>query len=473
MPSKIKIVSGKANHSLTFKVKAYKQMVNLEGSLPSNGIFPIFCGFLPCDFFSDVFRKLMAVIKPFTALRPSKESAQLVASVPYDVVNGEEACAAAERNNLSFLRVTRSEIELNKNINPYSPEVYKKAKENLELLKKEAPLKVDDKPRFYLYRLIMNGKAQTGIAATFSVDDYDNAVILKHEKTRKEKEDDRTNHIATTKAQTGTVFLTYRGVKKINDIVGETTNNLDPVYDFTASDKVKHSVWILPDKHNQTITDEFKKISKLYIADGHHRAASASRARKVMANNNVNHKGDEEYNFFIAVIFPAEEVNILPYNRIVCDLNGLSEEEFLNQVSEKFEIQKTSLKEPAQRRSFGMYLNKQWYSLKARDSIIASLSLSDSVGSGLDVSILQDFLLNPVLGIDDQRTSKKIDFIGGIRGTSELEKLVDSGKAAAAFSLYPVSVEDLIKISDAGEIMPPKSTWFEPKLRDGLLVHLI
>src|SRR3990172_6019777 len=249
MPSKIKIVSGKANHSLTFKVKAYKQMVNLEGSLPSNGIFPIFCGFLPCDFFSDVFRKLMAVIKPFTALRPSKESAQLVASVPYDVVNGEEACAAAERNNLSFLRVTRSEIELNKNINPYSPEVY-------------------------------------------------------------EKEDDRTNHIATTKAQTGTVFLTYRGVKKINDIVGETTNNLDPVYDFTASDKVKHSVWILPDKHNQTITDEFKKISKLYIADGHHRAASASRARKVMANNNVNHKGDEEYNFFIAVIFPAEEVNI-------------------------------------------------------------------------------------------------------------------------------------------------------------------
>jgi uncharacterized protein (DUF1015 family) len=415
----------------------------------------------------------MAIIKPFNALRPSKESAQFVASVPYDVVNREEACAAVEGNSLNFLRVTRSEIELDKNLNPYSPEVYIKAKENLQRLKKEAPLQVDEKPHFYLYKLIMNEKEQTGIAATFSVDDYDNNVILKHENTRKEKEDDRTNHIITTEAQTGAVFLTYRGTKKINDVVEETKNNVSPVYNFTASDGVKHTLWVLPDEYNQIIISEFKNIDKLYIADGHHRAASASRARKVKADNNPSHSGDEEYNFFIAVIFPAEQVKILPYNRIVLDLNGLSEEEFFNRVSEKFEVQKSLLKEPDQRKSFGMYLNKQWYSLKARDSVIASLSLSDSIGSGLDVSILQDFLLNPVLGIDDQRTSKKIDFIGGIRGTAELEKLVDSGKAAVAFSLYPVSVESLMKISDAGEIMPPKSTWFEPKLRDGLLTHLI
>ncbi len=415
----------------------------------------------------------MAVIKPFNALRPSEESAKFVASVPYDVVNKEEACAAAEGNNLSFLRVTRSEIELDKNVNPYSPEVYKKAKENLQRLKRESPLRVDEKPHFYLYRLIMNGREQTGIAATFSVDDYDNNVILKHEKTRKEKEDDRTNHIITTEAQTGAVFLTYHGTKKINAIVKETISKIKSTYDFTASDGIKHTVWILPDEYNQIVIDELKKIDNLYIADGHHRAASASRARKIKANNNSSHNGDEEYNFFIAVIFPADQVKILPYNRIVFDLNGLNEEKFLNAVSEKFEVQKTTLKEPSQRRSFGIYLNKQWYSLKARDSVIASLSLSDSVGSGLDLSILQDFLLNPVLGIDDQRTSKRIDFIGGIRGTAELEKLVDSGKAAVAFSLYPVSIESLMQISDAGEIMPPKSTWFEPKLRDGLLVHLI
>ncbi len=333
----------------------------------------------------------MAIIKPFNALRPSKESAQFVASVPYDVVNKEEACVAAEGNNLSFLRVTRSEVELDKDINPYSPEVYKKAKENLQRLKKEAPLQVEEKPYFYLYKLIMNGKEQTGIAATFSVDDYDNNIILKHENTRKEKEDDRTNHIIATEAQTGAVFLTYRGMEKINKLVEETTNKTVPVYDFTTSDGIKHTVWILPDEYNQVIIDEFKKIDKLYIADGHHRAASASRARKIKAENNSSHKGDEEYNFFIAVIFPAEQVKILPYNRIVFDLNGLNEEEFLGAVNEKFEVQNSSSKEPEQRKSFGMYLNKEWYSLKARDSVTASLSLSDSVGSGLDVSILAGF----------------------------------------------------------------------------------
>lgn len=413
----------------------------------------------------------MSVIRPFKALRPSKEYAHLVASVPYDVVNREEAFELSKNNELSFLRITRSEIELDKSINPYSTEVYKKAKRNLERLK--STLTTDEQPHFYLYRLIMDGREQTGIAATFSVDDYDNDVILKHEKTRKEKEDDRTNHIVTTEAQTGPVFLTYRGVKGINDIVDETINKIQPVYDFTASDGIKHTIWIVSEKHNQIIINEFEKISKLYIADGHHRAKSASRAREVKRNQNTNHKGDEEYNFFIGVIFPAEQLKILPYNRVVFDLNRMSDDDYLNAASEKFLVEKTSVKEPKHRRNFGMYLKGQWYSLKARDSINASLSLSDSVGAGLDVSILQDFLLNPVLGIDDPRTNKRIDFIGGIRGTSELEKLVDTGKASVAFCLYPVSIEDLMRISDAGEIMPPKSTWFEPKLRDGLLIHLI
>lgn len=415
----------------------------------------------------------MAVIRPFKALRPAIENAHLVASVPYDVINKEEAKELAKGNPLSFLHVTRSEIDLPDNVDVYSEQVYLKAKENLETLIKKAPLVMDEKPHFYLYRLIMNGRAQTGIAATFSVDDYDNDVILKHEKTRKVKEDDRTNHIITTNAQTGVVFLTYRGVKTINELVDKTINTIQPEYDFTAPDGIQHTVWILPDAYNEMIISEFAKINKLYIADGHHRAKSASRAREEKRKLNPNHKGDEEYNYFIAVIFPAEQLQILPYNRVVFDLNGLSKEDFLNAISEKFEVQITTEKEPQKQKEFCMYIDHQWYKLKARDSVLASLSLEKSVGEKLDVSILQNFLLNPVLGIDDPRTNNRIDFIGGIRGTKELEKLVDSGKAAVAFSLYPVSLDDLMNISDAGEIMPPKSTWFEPKLRDGLLTHLI
>ncbi len=415
----------------------------------------------------------MAVIRPFQALRPTKEKANIVASVPYDVVNRKEAKNQAEGNPLNFLRITRSELELDDKVNAYSDEVYKKAKENLERIKKEAPLITEEKPRFYLYRLEMNGKAQVGIAATFSVDDYENDVILKHEKTRREKEDDRTNHIVTTEAQTGIVFLTYRGVDEINKIVNETMSDNKPEYDFTSSDGIKHTVWIVPEKYNDKIVNEFKKIKHLYIADGHHRAASAARARNVKKEQNKNHSGNEEYNYFISVIFPAEQLNILPYNRVVVDLNHLSKEEFLDKVSEKFSIDKSGKKEPDNRRNYGMYLDGEWYMLKARDSILASNSLSKSVAETLDVSILQDFLLNPILDIDDPRTNKRIDFIGGIRGTRELEKLVNEGEAAVAFSLYPVSLNDLINISDAGEIMPPKSTWFEPKLRDGLLVHTI
>lgn len=415
----------------------------------------------------------MAVIKPFNALRPTKESAQKVASVPYDVVNRAEAKAYAENNSLSFLRISRSEIELPEKTDVYAKEVYQKAKESLERIKKEAPLIMEEKASLYLYRLIMDGRPQVGIAATFSVDDYDNDIILKHEKTRKVKEDDRTNHIITTEAQTGVVFLTYRGVDAVNKIVNKTMSDTEPLYDFTSVDEIRHTVWVIPEYFNQSVIDEIGKVDKLYIADGHHRAASASRARRVKQNNNPRHNGKEEYNFFIAVLFPAEQLKILPYNRVVFNLNGYGKGDFINLLSDKFVVEKTDSKEPVERRTFRMYFEKQWFSLTPRDSVLASLKLTNSVAETLDASILQDFLLNPILGIDDPRTNKNIDFIGGIRGTKELELLVDGGKAAVAFSLYPVSVDDLMSISDAGEVMPPKSTWFEPKLRDGLLAHLI
>ncbi|HCY75290.1 MAG TPA: DUF1015 domain-containing protein [Ignavibacteriales bacterium] len=415
----------------------------------------------------------MAVIRPFKALRPSTETAEMVASVPYDVVNREEAANYVKGNPLSYLHITRSEIDLPEVKDVYSKEVYLKAKENLNQIIEQAPLTVDEKPHFYLYRLIMDGRAQTGICATFSVDDYDNDVILKHEKTRKVKEDDRTNHIITTEAQTGVVFLTYRGLKTVNDLVDKTMTSVKPEYDFTAPDGIQHTVWIMPDEYNEMIENEFAKINKLYIADGHHRAKSASRAREEKMKSNPHHKGSEEYNYFIAVLFPADQLKILPYNRVVFDLNGLSKADFMNSVADKFTITPTTDKEPSTKNNFCMYIEKEWFVLKPRDSVFASLSLEKSVGEKLDVSILQNFLLNPVLGIDDPRTNTRIDFIGGIRGTKELEKLVDSGKSAVAFSLYPVGLDDLMNISDAGEVMPPKSTWFEPKLRDGLLTHLI
>lgn len=415
----------------------------------------------------------MAIIKPFKALRPTKENTHLVASVPYDVVNRKEAKEIVGDNDLSFLHITRAEIDLPDSVDAYSKEVYEKAKESLNTIKNTAPLIVEDEPHYYLYRLIMDGREQVGITATFAVDDYDNDVILKHEKTRKVKEDDRTNHIITTEAQTGIVFLTYRGVNDINNVVNKTIEATEPLYDFTAPDGIQHTVWIMPADYNDILVNEFAKVDKLYVADGHHRAKSASRAREENRKANPNHTGEEEYNYFIAVLFPGEQLYIMPYNRIVFDLNGNSKEDFLNKINDKFEVQKTTEKEPAARRSIGMYLGGEWYGLKARDSVLASNSLSSSVGAKLDVSILQDFLLNPILGIEDQRTSNRIDFIGGIRGTQELEKLIDSGKAAVAFSMYPVSIDNLMNISDAGEVMPPKSTWFEPKLRDGLLTHLI
>jgi uncharacterized protein (DUF1015 family) len=411
----------------------------------------------------------MAIIRPFKGLRPDAKVAHLVASVPYDVVNRKEAAELAKDNPISFLRVTRSEIEMEENTDVYSSEVYQKANSNMKRLIEEAPLIVDEEEQFYIYRLIWKDVTQIGIAATFSVEDYNNDIIMKHEKTRRVKEDDRTNHIITTNVQTGAVFLTYKGIAEVNDIVDKTIKNNEPVYNFTTPDSVTHTVWVMPKEVNDIITFEIGKAEHLYIADGHHRAASASRAQKVKMDANPNHSGNEEYNYFMAVLFPAEQLKILPYNRVVFELNNLTSESFLEKVKANFTIEDSETSTPKETGKIGMYLDKKWYMLTPNQNVVPGKAAGDK----LDVSILQDFLLVPVLGILDQRTDTNIDFIGGIRGTEELEKLVNAGVAKVAFSMFPVSVNDLITISEVGETMPPKSTWFEPKLRDGLVVHTI
>ncbi|PIQ09500.1 MAG: hypothetical protein COW71_06035 [Ignavibacteriales bacterium CG18_big_fil_WC_8_21_14_2_50_31_20] len=411
----------------------------------------------------------MAIIRPFKGLRPDPRVAHLVASVPYDVVNRKEAAELAKDNPISFLRVTRSEIELDESTDAYSNEVYQKANTNMQRLIQEAPLIEDEQDRFYIYRLIWKDVTQVGIAATFSVEDYNNDIIMKHEKTRRAKEDDRTNHIVTTNVQTGAVFLTYKGIDDINDLVEKTIRNEEPIYNFTTPDKVTHTIWVMPKEANDIIVFEIGKAEHLYIADGHHRAASASRAQKVKMEENPNHTGKEEYNFLMAVLFPAEQLKILPYNRVVFELNNLTNESFLEKVKASFTIEASEISSPNEKGKIGMFLDKKWYMLTPNENVVPG----EAAGDKLDVSILQDFLLAPVLGILDQRTDNNIDFIGGIRGTEELEKLVNSGAAKVAFSMYPVSVNDLINISEVGETMPPKSTWFEPKLRDGLVVHKI
>jgi uncharacterized protein (DUF1015 family) len=410
----------------------------------------------------------MSVIRPFKALRPAEKIAHLVASVPYDVVNREEAANLAKGNPVSFLRVTRSEIEMKEKIDVYSASVYQKAKENFERLRQEAPLIQDSIPHLYVYKLTMGNHSQVGIAATFSVDDYDSDIIKKHEKTRKIKEDDRTNHIITTEAQTGPVFLTYKGHTEIDKVVAETMKKTEPIYNFTAKDGIKHCIWVLPDNYCELVVKEIGKVKNLYIADGHHRAASASRVQKIKKEKNSNHTGNEEYNFFLAVLFPANQLRIMPYNRVVIDLK-MGKEDFFEKVKRNFSMEKTESPEPPSKKSFCLYIDREWFLLKPN----VNVKQGNTVGENLDVSILQNYLLNPVLGIEDPRTDVNIDFIGGIRGTDELVNLVDSKKVTAAFSMFPVTLDDLIKISDAGEVMPPKSTWFEPKLRDGLLVHLI
>jgi uncharacterized protein (DUF1015 family) len=405
-------------------------------------------------------------IRPFTALRPPAELAARVASVPYDVVNTQEARALAADNPLSFLHVSRPEIDLPDGTDMYSDQVYRKALENFDRLKNDCPLESEEAPSIYLYRLIMGEHEQVGVVAACSIDEYDNDLIRKHERTRRDKEDDRTRHMLVLKAQTGPVFLTYRASRDIDTMVMETmmTNAL---YDFTAEDGIQHTVWRVPDPVR--FVHAFREVPALYIADGHHRAASAARARAELKEQSFGHTGDEDYNFFLAVIFPDNQLQILPYNRVVKDLNGLSPEQFLDAVRKTFKVSETGNGEADARGNWRMYLDNHWYSL----SLPPATTMPTGTVESLDVSILQDRLLDRILGIKDVRTDKRIDFIGGLRGTQELERLVNEGKAAVAFSLFPTTIEDLLRVSDAGEIMPPKSTWFEPKLRDGLLIHMI
>jgi uncharacterized protein (DUF1015 family) len=406
----------------------------------------------------------MAIIRAFRALRPQEKFVSQVASVPYDVVNVAEARALAAENPHSFLRVTRSEIEFADGVNVYAPEIYRKAQENLAKLQTEGVLIQEDAPSLYAYRLTMNGRTQTSIVACCAIDEYDRDLIKKHEKTRPDKEDDRTNHIVTTRAQTGLIFLCYRGTANINSSVDEFTKET-ALYDFTAADGIRHEIWRIAETEN--LVAAFGEVPLLYVADGHHRAASASRARAVLKTANNGANGD--YDYVIAALFPAEQLEILAYNRIVKDLHGLSETEFLQKLSENFVITETENATPENSREICVYLSGKWRKLKFAVEYLTA----PSVIEGLDVSILENYVLRPILGINDVRTDKRIEFVGGIRGTAELEKLVDSGYAKVAFSMYPTTIEDLLAVADENQIMPPKSTWFEPKLRDGLLVNLI
>jgi len=408
----------------------------------------------------------VAVIRPFSGLRPETDQARAVASVPYDVVNTEEARALAATNPFSFLHVSRPEIDMPEGTDPYGDQVYRKALDNFEKLIRDCPLVTEEVPSLYLYRLIMGDHEQIGVVACCSLDEYDENLIRKHERTRRDKEDDRTRHMTVLRAQTGPVFLTYRASRDIDTMVMETTM-ANAIFDFTAKDGVQHTVWRVPDPVR--FVHAFREVPFLYIADGHHRAASAARTRVELREQSFGHTGDEEYNFFLAVIVPDDQVQILAYNRAIRDLNGLSQTDFLERLEKSFEVTAAGADVPQRRGQWAMYLDGRWYGLSLR----ADAPRPDGVVESLDVSILQDRVLDPILGIKDVRTDKRIDFIGGIRGSEELKRLVDEEKAAVAFSLFPTTMEDLLRVSDAGEIMPPKSTWFEPKLRDGLLIHRI
>ncbi|HEX8559919.1 MAG TPA: DUF1015 family protein [Pyrinomonadaceae bacterium] len=411
----------------------------------------------------------MAAIYPFRALRPPADKAAEVAAVPYDVVNTEEARALAAGSPLSFLHVSRPEIDLPEGTDIYADEVYEKARENFERMRADGTLVVEEEPSLYVYRLVMGGHTQTGVAAAFSVDEYDGGLIRKHERTRPDKENDRTRHVLTLRAQTGPVFLTYRADRRVDALVEAETKRA-PLYDFEAPDGVRHTIWRA--EAGEQLARCFAEVPALYIADGHHRAASASRARATLRDQNPSHTGEEEYNRFLAVVFPDDQVQILPYHRVVKDLNGRSPEEFLEAVRARFNVTEGAKREgPGKPGHWHMYLGGAWRGLTLRDD--AARTLSDDPTTALDVSLLQNNLLDPVLGVADPRTDKRIDFVGGIRGARELERLVDSGRAAVAFALHATSMEDLLRVSDAGGVMPPKSTWFEPKLRDALLIHTI
>ena len=413
--------------------------------------------------------KCMAIIRAFRGFRPEKEFAARVASRPYDVLNSEEARAEAAGNPYSFLHVCKPEIDLEPGIYAYDDRVYAKAAENWRRMKEEGLFRQDEPNCMYVYRQVMNGHTQTGLVANSSIEDYFNDVIKKHEFTRPEKENDRIRHMYELQCHPEPVFLTYPDVPELDLMIEKVTENI-PVYDFTADDGIQHTFWMIDNiAMVYGITGLFDKlVPYTYIADGHHRSAGSAKVGKRMADENPNHTGQEEYNFFLSVLFPASQLMIMDYNRVLKDLNQKNKEEFLAAVSEKFEVEKSdSQVKPSQLHEFGVYLDHQWYHLTAKEGTYDN---NDPIAV-LDVTILQNHLLDPVLGIKDQRTDKRIDFVGGIRGLSELEKRVDSGEMAVAISLHPVTIEQLIAIADSGNVMPPKSTWFEPKLRSGLVVH--
>ena len=412
----------------------------------------------------------MAEIRPFVCVRPAEELASRVAALPYDVYNRQEAKEEVQREPLSFLKIDRAETNFDDNVDTYAPEVYQKAKELLQKDKQEGVYITDEDRSYYIYQLVMDGRPQTGLVACSSVDDYMNHVIKKHENTREDKEIDRITHVDTCSAQTGPIFLAYRSDKGIHDIVASYVENETPIYDFTAVDGIAHRVWKIAKKEDvDAIYKAFQNIQQIYIADGHHRAASAVKVGLKRRQENPGYTGEEEFNYFLSVLFPHDELRILDYNRTVKDLNGRSLTQFLEEIGKNFIVEKAEGQvRPDKKGTFGMYTEGQWYHLTAKPELFEG---KDAVGS-LDVSVLQDYLLGPVLGIGDPRTDQRIDFIGGIRGLSELEKRADSDMKIS-FSMYPTSITELFDVADQELLMPPKSTWFEPKLRSGLFIHEI
>jgi uncharacterized protein (DUF1015 family) len=411
----------------------------------------------------------LSVIVPFRALRPKKDLVREVAAYPYDVLDWEEAKQLARANPLSFLHVEKSEIDLQKDTGVYGDEVYRKARQNLEKLVRDGVLVQDGKACFYIYRQSVPGHTQYGIVGGVSTREYDAGLIKKHELTMPDKEDDRTRHIDIVNAQTGLVFLVYRAQENIDRIVADVLKN-EPEYDFRAEDGIGHTVWVIDDDRTiETIRRAFAGVECLYIADGHHRAASAAAVARRRRDKDPGQKKAEEYEYFMAALFPHDQLRILDYNRAVKDLNGMSAAEFVERIREGFRVSEDFIdRSPVRFHEFGMYLNNgRWYRLTAKDKIYVGRS---KIGQ-LDVSILQDSILRPLLGIEDPRSDRRIKFVGGIRGMKELERMVDSGHFAVAFSMYPPTLSQLMDIADAGEIMPPKSTWFEPKLRSGIFVH--
>ena len=412
----------------------------------------------------------MALIKPFNAIRPALDKAHLVAALPYDVLNTEEARNEALDNPYSFLHVDKAEIDLPEGTDLYDDKVYEKAKDNLNKFISENVLIKEDKPCFYILQLTMNGRTQTGLVACTSIDEYISGKIKKHELTREDKEKDRIRHVDICNANTGLIFLAYKEEENIKGLIEEYKKENKSEYNFTADDGVEHVAWVVSDRaYIEKLTEYFKNVDSLYIADGHHRNASAVKVGLKRRQMNPNYTGEEEFNYYLSVLFPANELMIMPYNRVVKDLNGLSEEEFLEKLEENFKVVRIKGDKPympKRAHEFGMYLNDKWYFLDTRAKVIKPDSILV-----LDVSILQNEILAPILGIGDVRTDDRIDFVGGIRGLLELENMVDNGKAKVAFALYPTSIKELMFIADLGKNMPPKSTWFEPKLRSGLFIH--